>query len=181
MARDIEEFLKRAAERRRQQKQQKQAGGGGAKPPQSQRPVSPPPQRAPSSPPPQAPPRRLVNEPVKAKVIEDPYENESVAEHVRKHITTDDVTHNAEHLGDEVAARDDKIDDRIHKTFDHKVGQLGHKGIGGRRESVQDQTTSVTQAEVNAIAASLAEMMQNPETVAQSIIVAEILKRPSFD
>ena len=98
-----------------------------------------------------------------------------------RHISTNDVTENAEHLGEEVAARDDRVDERIHEKFDHEVGHLGHKGIGGRRESVQNQTTSVTQGDVNALADNLVGMLQNPKTVAQSIIIAEILKRPDFD
>ena len=179
MARDIEEFLKRAAERRRQQQQNKKGGGGNPPP-------GPPRQQPPRQQPPrqqqQPPPRTLAPEVITdVHVVSDPYASETVAEHVRKHITTDDVTENAEHLGDEVAGRDDRIEERISETFDHKVGQLEHKGIGGRSESVQDKTTAVTEGEVNTAARDLISLLQNPQTVAQSIMIAEILKRPDFD
>lgn len=174
MARDIEEFLKRAAERRRQQQQNKK-GGGGNPPPG-------PPRQQPPRQQQQPPPRTLAPEVITdVHVVSDPYASETVAEHVRKHITTDDVTESAEHLGDEVAGRDDRIEERISETFDHKVGQLEHKGIGGRSESVQDKTTAVTEGEVNTAARDLISLLQNPQTVAQSIMIAEILKRPDFD
>ena len=182
MARDIEEFLKRAAERRRQQQQQKKGGGGGNPPPRQRQ--EPPRQRPPrqqrppqsKGPPKQTAPRTLVPE-----VVDDPYATETIAEHVRKHISTDDVADVGDQLGSEVANRDNKIDDRIHQKFDHQVGQLKHKGIGGRSESVQDKTTSVTEADVNQAAQNLVDMLRNPETVVQSIVVSEILKRPNFD
>lgn len=162
MARDIEEFLKRAAERRRQQQQpsspppQRQSP-----PPQQQRPPEPPRQRAP-----------LVIDDV--EVIDDPYAGDSVAEHVQHHISTDDIAEHAKHLGQGVAKRDNDVDERIHKKFDHEVGKLDSK------PSVQSTTTAVTETAINQDASAIFDMLIDPKTVAQSIMIAEILKRPEF-
>lgn len=161
MARDIEEFLKRAAERRRQQQQ--------PSPPPQQPPSPPPQQRQPDPPPKRAP---LVIDDV--EVIDDPYAGETVAEHVEQHISTDDIADHAENLGHEVAHRDDKVDERIHKKFDHDVGNLDSK------PSIQDTTTAVTETAVNQDASAIFDLLMDPKTVAQSIMIAEILKRPEL-
>jgi len=135
MARDIEEFLRRAAERRKQNQ-------GKAAPP----PVEPePPVRAP-----EPKKQRLANESNASKQPEqiDPYaekarsreagqskpapppkappkrqQRESIAQHVRKSIVVSDVTENAEHLGEEVGLADEKVEARLAK-FDHSMGSL---------------------------------------------------------
>lgn len=168
MARDIEEFLKRAAERRRQQQ------APGKVPPQRQ---SPPPQRQAPPQQRQSPPPRPIQKPMiidDIEVMDDPYAGETVAEHVQAHIRTDDVTEHASHLGEEVAARDDRVEERIHKKFDHDVGNLESK------PSAQDTTTAVTEQRINEDASALFTMLLNPKTVAQSILISEILKRPDF-
>ena len=101
MARDIEEFLRRAAERRKQQLKQKQRGGGAA-------------QSQPPSPPPQQPPRRLVIEDdqveiVKPKKPRPSLREESVEEHVRRHIDSSDVASHAAQIGQHAASLADKI------------------------------------------------------------------------
>ena len=173
MARDIEEFLKRAAERRRQQQQPSPAP---APPPQQQAPPpqqqAPPPQRRQPAPPPKRQPI-LIDD---VEVIDDPYAGESVAEHVQQYISTEDIADHAKHLGQEVAQRDDKVDERIHRKFDHEVGHLNLDA----RPSVQDTTTSVTETEINQTAAAIFQTLMNPESVAQSIMIAEILKRPEL-
>ncbi len=175
MARDIEEFLKRAAERRRQQQQQPGPPQQQPGPPQQQpgppppRQQAPPAQRRPVAPPKRAP--LIIND---VDVVEDPYAGETVAEHVEHHISTDDISDHAEQLGEEVANRDDQVDDRIHRKFDHHVGKLES------RPSVQDTTTAVTETAVNADAAALFDLLLNTKTVAQAIMLSEILKRPEF-
>lgn len=162
MARDIEEFLRRAAERRRQPEPP-------AEPPRQQAPA--PRQQAPT--PPQEHQRLVIDD---VEVIDDPYAGETVAEHVQAHISTDDIADHARHLGEEVANRDDKVDERIHKKFDHEVGHLNLDS----RPSAQDTTTSVTETMVNADAAALFDLLLSPKTVVQSIMISEILKRPDF-
>ncbi|MEM9409845.1 MAG: hypothetical protein AAGA30_01955 [Planctomycetota bacterium] len=170
MARDIEEFLRKAAERRRQQ-QQKQRG-----PTPSER------------------VRELVEtgeievvqpievvEPVPvqktrvAKPIRDLRE-QSISEHVRSHIDTSDISEHASHLGERIQNADDRIAARLNRKFDHDVSKLDDL------PTVQDdQVAGVTKDSVSPIASDLVEMLRTPKNIRQAILVSEILKRPELD
>ena len=181
MPRDIEEFLKMAAKRRQQQKQE---GGG----PRAQRPASPPPQqpasqqRPPAQPPPTRPQtRRLSVQPAGDDEIivlgstdqspVDPY-RQSVSDHVKSHIDTSSLGEHASHLGEEVGLADDKLEARLHSTFDHSVASLQSSGNVREVGSGEDR---------NAIANQLVAMLTNPNSIRQAIILNEVLTRPNFD
>ena len=179
MARDIEDFLRKAAERRQQQK------SGGGKPPENPRTATrPQPQPAPPHrsepvivdavprlkqrkqlrpPPPKPAPRRNLRE-------------ESVAEHVRNHLDTSSIAEHANSLGDRIASVHDKVDANIHRRLDHDLTEI-------------DDTPSVTDSLSHAamqdsgepMSEELRRMLQNPKTVGHAIMLAEILKRPDFD
>jgi len=193
MARDIEEFLRRAAERRKQQKQ----GGAPKQPPQRQPPQrqQPPRQQTPLQPkPPQRQqPRRQPPPPIEAEIVEavpvsrrrqqprtgqqkkKPLREQSVAKHVRTHIDVSDVSARADTLGDRIENVHDQIEAKVHKHLDHDLTEL-------------DDTASVTElpppkifgAKSDAFAQELREMLANPHQVGKAIILAEILKRPDF-
>ena len=187
MARDIEEFLRRAAERRKKQQQQQKQGGGrppAAKPPQRQQPA----QRRQPQPP--AQPRRQPPKPQRPRTLVDDREikfvspktqqkhdmrNESVQEHVKHYINTQDIADHAEHLGERLSQTDERVDERIHKTFDHSIGKLG------RKPSVTDSITESTGDDVSPIAQDLLELLSKPKTIRQAILVSEILRRPDFE
>ncbi len=178
MARDIEEFLKMAAQRRQQQKQN--AGGqvpqparpqpaappAGQSPPAQQRPpiVQQPPQKKPpqkqATPPPQ-PVRQLSQQ--------------SVSDHVRQHIDTRDIVSHADRLGEVVGLADDKLDGRLHDVFDHSVATLKQDKQSG------PGTSASSSRNTSKIAAELHAMLRSPSSVRQAIILSEILKRPDFD
>ena len=192
MARDIEEFLRRAAERRRQQK-----GGAPQQPPkqpskpaQRQRPLEPqiiedveivptpppasarrPSQQPVQRPPQQRPPQRLPSEQPRRDL-----RNESISEHVKSHIDTSRIADHAEHLGERITKVHEKVESRIQKRLDHDI-------------TVIDDTPSVTAkppveifgARSTASADGLREMLQDPKSIGQAILLAEILKRPDFD
>ncbi|MGI9519782.1 MAG: hypothetical protein ACR2NP_22200 [Pirellulaceae bacterium] len=121
MPRDIEEFLKMAAKRRQQQKQ-----GGGAAPQRSQPATPPASQQRPT-------PQRLVPRPQSLQPATDEeiiilgpggqpstdMRRQSVSDHVRSHIDTSDISEQVSHLGETVGLADDKLDARLHDTFDH--------------------------------------------------------------
>ena len=172
MARDIEEFLKRAAERRKQQQQKR------------------------GSPPPKKPKRVIesaeieivepiqVVEPARTRKFSNrkPVQpqrglrEQSVAEHVRQHIDTRDVSEHAEHLGEDIQLADDRISERIHRKFDHDVGQLDEK------PSVQDDVVPIVeQVQASQLAKDLVGMLSNPQSARQAILISEILSRPNFD
>ena len=194
MARDIEEFLRRAAERRKQN----QGQSAPTPPPAPERPPQAPPQ----------PKQRLADESDARKSSEDldPYREllrsreagpsqptpppkappvarqakpqgrrrETIAEHVRDAIVVSDVTENASHLGEEVGLADEKLEARLEK-FDHKIGSLEGKS------SIQDDRVELKGQDKSHIAVSLLELLKQPQPVRQSILTSEILKRPNFD
>lgn len=168
MARDIEEFLRRAAERR---KQAQQGSGGQKRPPQqrppAQRPVTPPPRQTISE-------RDIV---VPARVAfpeQQPHSigQESIEEHVRRHIDVSDIVEHVDHLAENIEQADERMDAHLDEVFDHDVGKLG-SGKGATDE-LNRSTAS------NKATTDLLRMLQDPASVRQSIVIAEILKRPDF-
>lgn len=169
MARDIEEFLRRAAERRRQAAQQ---GGASSRPPQ----------RRPEQ------PRQSITE---KDVVQPASPNfpesrplsmieESVDGHVKRHIDTSDISdHAAEvvahsnHLAEDIEQADERMEAHLDEAFDHDVGKLGSG------DSVTDEL--IRQMKTNDVAQGLLDLFRDPIKVRQSILVAEILKRPDFD
>jgi hypothetical protein len=190
MARDIEEFLRRAAERKKQ---------GQARPAPE---VAPPPRQQQL----EKPTQRLADQSKIADEV-DPYrelprsreagaskpaappvapkssgnlksnpanKHESIAQHVREAIVTSDVTENALRLGKEVGLADEKLEARLAK-FDHAIGGL--EGMA----SIQQDRVETEGPDKSHLAVGLLELFKNPQTVRQSILISEILKRPNFD
>lgn len=194
MARDIEEFLRRAAERRKQNQGQSapKPPPAAERPPASDRKSKPrladeadarkspdeldPYRELPRSreagqskpaPPPKAPPVSRQQKPQQRR-------RESIADHVRDAIVVTDVTERAETLGQEVGLADEKLEARLEK-FDHKIGAL--EGMS----SIQDDRVEIKGQDKSHLAVSLLELLKQPQTVKQSILISEILKRPNFD
>ncbi len=183
MPRDIEEFLKMAAKRRQQQKKPggKPAAGRPAAPAGQQQ---PPVRRTQPTPAPPPAARRAPVAPATDDEIviiggtgsADPYE-QSVAEHVRSYIDTSSLGEHASHLGEEVALADDKLDSRLHSTFDHQVGHIG----SADKSSAFSTTTATTRIDVAPLANDLLNMMSSPRSIQQAVLISEILQRPNFD
>ena len=174
MARDIEEFLRKAAERRQQQK-------GGA------------PQQQPQRKPPRTeepmiieaveadivearPVRRSVQSPPRRPRKEASIRNQGVAEHVQSHIDTSDIAEHAASLGERITSVHDQVDARIHKRLDRDLSAIDdHPSV---TEAPRPKIFGARNADA---AAKLHKLLQNPESVGQAILLAEILKRPNFD
>lgn len=169
MPRDIEEFLKMAAQRRQQQRQKGKAAGIG-RPPARQAPADP-------SMPSAEDPIIILSGGTPGPNSPPEPQRQTVAEHVRAYIDTSDVTEVSQQLGEEVALADDKMDARLHRTFDHSVGHLPLAA----RESAFATTTTTTAKQVSPAADALLGMLSHPESIQQAILLSEILKRPSFD
>lgn len=178
MARNIEEFLKRAAERRKQQQQNRPPPP--AQPQKARRVVEPAeveivdpiqvvkPAKSRSK------PRKSLSQ--KRPNLKRDMRDQSVSEHVRQHIDTRDVSEHADHLGERIQDVDDQVSERIHRKFDHDVGQLDDM------PTVQDdEVATVTDTQYSRLANDLLKMLSNPESVRQAILVSEILSRPNFD
>lgn len=164
MARDIEEFLRKAAERRKQQ---------GAAPPAANPPPAAQPAPARQSPAPQRanlPPRQA---PVEAEVVRPQRLGSGVAQHVRQHINTKDIVEHVSHLGEEVAEADDKLEKRIHQKFDAGMGNLAGDRKSAAPLAPVAQAGTVPPNE-------LLNLLRNPRTLRQAILISEILKRPEY-
>lgn len=175
MARDIEEFLKIAAQRRQQQK-----AGGQPVPPAQPKPVPPPAQQPPAKRRPpvfqqpagqkQAPRKQAPSEGTVRQIS-----RQSVNEHVRQHLDTSDVVSRAERLGEVVGLADEKMEGHLHEVFDHSVVSL-------KQEKQSEQRTRASSSRATSkIAAELHAMLRSPTSVRHAIILSEILKRPDFD
>lgn len=166
MAGDIEEFLRRAAQRRAQQQQ-------------PQRPPSPPPQ---SQRPKPASPRPV--EPIHAEIIDDieiiepnVLHGSSVETHVKQHIREGVFDEQLSHLGEDVDQADDRMEAHLHEYFEHDLGALGAKTSRAEDSSLDDDSPGQRPPVVKAD--NYLELLQNPATIRQAIILSEILARPT--
>jgi len=194
MARDIEEFLRKAAERRQQK-------GGGGKAPQSLRPASRP-QSRPVEPPRVEPPR-VEPQVVEAEIVrakpqasrltggnqqrspgvkaapvapKRSLREEGVAEHVRNRIDTSGIAAHAENLGDRIASVHGQVDAGIHQRLDHDLTEIDDS------PSVTDGLSAAAMKDSGVpMAEQLRRMLKNPKTVGRAILLAEVLRRPDFD
>jgi hypothetical protein len=181
MARDIEEFLRKAAERRQQK--------GGAPQQQQPRQAKPPPQQQPPRQPPR-PEEPMIIEAVEADIVEarparrsvqsppqkppkrSSIRNQSVADHVQSHIDTSGIAEHASSLGERISSVHDQVDARIHERLDRDLTAIDDKP--SVTEAPRKKIFGATNADK---AAELHELLQNPKSVGQAILIAEILKR----
>lgn len=184
MARDIEEFLRKAAERRAAQQQGQR---GGAQPASAQ-----------PSPPRQPPPvarQAEVNRPVvQPRTIEaggfdapdepDPFPSgQSVAEHVQKHIDagSSEIAQQTRKLGERVGQTGKKVKDRVQQKFDHEVGNLAESQSRGEQKKGKPTDPKSQVPTARLAPQTIAELLRSPQALRQSIIIAELLKRPEWD
>ena len=193
---EVEEFLRRAAARRaaaqqQQQQPRPQAPAAPQRTPPPPQPYQPPFQQPPfpqqpfqAQPFPQQRPVRLPDvvmlEPVdtvEAELIEVELADQvnrvgrSVEQHMRG---SQEIAAHTEQLGDEIESADDKLAAHLHEVFDHKVGDL-------KKSSMEPAATSPSQAARDAPlpgAASIAQMLVNPQSLRNAFLMSEILKRP---
>lgn len=169
MARDIEEFLRMAAQRRQEQKNRAAGRRADATPAAARPPIQRPPTSGPRTLRPGEEIRVLADEPA------TDMREQSVSDHVRTHLDTSDLVDHATQLGEEVGMADDKLDARLQMKFDHSVASLRSGS------SVQDTTTTTTERRFSPLAMNLLNMLRSPESISQAILISEVLRRPDFD
>lgn len=194
MARDIEEFLRRAAERRQQQQRN---AGNPAPDPAPQQPARPtkPIERRPIG------ARQPINEieEIEVEIIEPTLvsradrdnsmgslsgraakktdmRHESVSEHVSRHLDTSRISEQTQSLGKRIASVHDEIDRDVHRHLDHDISVVDDKPT-----ITDDVRQSVVGEYKSPIAVELLQMLSNPKSIRQAIIMKEILTRPEFD
>jgi hypothetical protein len=160
---EVEEFLRRAAARRAQAEARRRE--------QAQQPARPMPQRP-------APISRAPLQPVAEDIVEiiDAEEADTTSRfssNVSQHLSgTTEIARHAARLGAEVDQADDKLQARLSRTFDHKLGQL------------KDTTTAAPTPQAKAAAdsssslANITRLLANPQSIRNAIILSEILNRP---
>lgn len=97
-----------------------------------------------------------------------------VAEHVRQHINTSEIAEHVRHLGEDVERVDSRMEQRLHQRFDTSLGG----GVAEGRETAA--TPRRTAPESLPAASELLQLLRNPRSLRQAIIISEILRRPEF-
>jgi hypothetical protein len=135
-----------------------------------------------------APPVRKPVKPatVEARMIADELHSVlpsrgKVSAHVEGHIGTSSFAERTSQLGEEVDEIDDKIEQRIHKEFDHQVGSLTHLDSATADAAFQRHDAGVWGDEETETpdAAPLADVFKDPESIRRAIILTEILRPPT--
>jgi hypothetical protein len=123
--------------------------------------------------PPQPQPRPAVEKPVQAQVVSNEPVGARIAKEVDRDLDTQEFTSRTTQLGSEVTAADRQIDEHLHQVFDHHVSDLellpGEAAAAGPSETPQPSI---------GIAIELTDLLANPASVRQAIVLNEILRRP---
>lgn len=184
MARDIEEFLRKAAERRNQQQRQ------GQQPPQP-KPPQPPVQRS-------QPIRNRLRpaENIEPEIIEDievvdysdrrsrqfkqskSAKQQSSRPSSRSSNRLTSQTSHSSKLGEKVSQVSDRFDRNVHQHLDHEISKVDSRLKASGRDSSGSEGKK---PKSSPMAEGLRRMLAKPETMGQAILAAEILKRPNFD
>ena len=105
-----------------------------------------------------------------AEIVEAEPVREGVAEHVKHHLDTDDVTSRASQLGVAAGQADDRLEAHIHDKFDHDLSKIDD------RLGTDDEVGGLSAGKP--VASELAEMLRSPKSIRQAVILSEILNRP---
>jgi len=198
---EVEDFLRRVAQMRAQAEAQARAQQQRLAPPQqpaqppAQRNVPPPrlvPQPRPmpqqqfpqqqfpqQQAPPQYSPQRqevVYLEPVDMEVVEAEVAERSdgIADHFSQRLRgPQQITDQARHLGEQVDLADDKLEARLHQTFDHKLGRLQNTASSSAAVAHVASVPDVTLGE-------LLPMLRSIESLRDAVVIAEILRRPEW-
>lgn len=107
---------------------------------------------------------------LEAEIVEAEPVREGVAEHVSHHLDTGDVTSRASQLGSDVGMADDKLEAHLHDKFDHDLSKIDDQL--DKESETGGPTVGTTKA------SEIAEMLANPKSIRQAVILSEILNRP---
>lgn len=122
--------------------------------------------------------------PISAELVELP--EEPARESIANRRMESDISKRSRRLGSAIERADERLESRLHRTFDHKLGQLES------RASVTGPPTSATDPQVTAeslksslagdgqMAERIAEMLRSPNDLPTAIVLSEILRRPEF-
>jgi hypothetical protein len=161
---EIAEFLRRAAQGR--------AGAREAAAPQ-------PPRRPPQPPRPAfGPPAPRAPVPVELEVVEEPALGKGVVTHVQEYLDSKEIVEHVQKLGAEVDQTDERLEEHLHETFDHKLSRLGRLPDEPREPESEQPPEAAGPEMPSTAAAGFAALLADATSVRQAIILNEILRRP---
>jgi hypothetical protein len=111
--------------------------------------------------------------PVEAEILdEDDLEvlSDPKADIASRRLDTSDVTGNTSQLGYQVGQSDERLEARLHQKFDHDLTSLDD------RETTKSAPPG--SAKKPSVAASIADMLKEPDSIRNAVILSEILTRP---
>jgi hypothetical protein len=197
---EVEDFLRRVAQMRAQAEAQAKAQQQRLVQPQQPQPQQPqfpqpqvpqpqqrmmPPARFPPQPQPGASPfapspfaqqrQEIVYlEPAEVEVVDAEVAElgDNVSRHVAQHLRgPQQIAEHARQLGEEVDLADDKLEARLHQTFDHKLGQL-------KKTASTTAATPHVAPSPDVTASELISMLRSPESIRDAFVMSEIFRRP---
>lgn len=130
--------------------------------------------------PPVKPQPRPVEQPVRAELIEEEPSVEKLTEHAKDYFDSDKSTKHTDNLGQEVASTGNQFEQHSHQVFDHELEQLDTAASQASPINVGTASTGFWQTPEAPplFATSLSVMLSDPDSLAQAIILSEIIHRP---
>jgi hypothetical protein len=119
--------------------------------------------------------------PVQAEAVAQQRVGGQVSEHVEKYLDEQDFSRRGVELGKEVAQADQQINQRLRQKFDHRVSQLAAVPGEAAAPPVAYEPPDLvgTAADIPAsFATGLLDLVSDPESLRQAIVLNEILRRP---
>jgi hypothetical protein len=115
---------------------------------------------------------------VAAKVVKERSVGGQVSAHVNQYLDEQEFKRRTEQLGSEVAHIDSEIEQHLHKTFDHAIGNLA--GVQGEAAvaPMAIESSEFAAGDLDAATANIYTLLSNPESIREAIILNEILHRP---
>jgi hypothetical protein len=156
----LEEFLREVSE---QQAAQQQA----------------PPRGAPRPPVRPAPPVRPTAEPVlDAEILDAEPLGAGVSQHVAQHLDTTGMRQRTAQLGSEVLEETQKLQSEVREKFTHKLGRLAATAQPAAPPSAASPPAPARPAMTPPRVQEITQLLRNPSSVRQAVIINEILARP---
>lgn len=154
MLEEIEEFLRRAAEKRADAMQP---------PGQPKRPAKVE----------YIDPDVVDVEIVEPEIVDTRPHTGGVSDHVAQHLDTSSYEVRESRLGRQIGQADEKLESHLHEKFDHRLGALDPDGAR--------MASDAPDYEVPATPSEIAQLLGNPDSIRNAIILNEILRLPEHD
>jgi hypothetical protein len=101
---------------------------------------------------------------------------EAVASHVHRHLDTQEFEQRSGSLG-QLEHLDSGVDEHVHEAFDHEVSTITDQGAVTEGE----QAGGAQPILAGAAAAGIAELLSDPDSLRNAIILQEVLRPPKWD